>query len=378
MTRWKLVSADSHMSEVAETWDLVQKEYGEKAPRVVWGAGEDLPGPYLYLPGWGSGRDGGGDYESCAMEYIGLFMGGINGFAKRGGFTGPKAAEFRKTFRFEDFPGPWDPEARRKDLDRDGVEFELLYASHLRHVYEVSAKDEPLFHSICRSYNEWILDFASFDPKRFIPLPALSPLSPEGAAQDIRDYVKRGAKGFMTASAVPIGMNYGDPMFDPIWAAAQEADVPIGMHIHSGRWKHPTYHHRRANAMHAEIQTTLGEMIDGGVFQRFPRLKIVSAEYDIGWVAYWVDQIRIRSADPKIAECFDRNIWFTFQDDAVGCAMIPYYGADRFMWANDYPHSITTWPDSQAIVDRVLDGFSDEVKLKVTRQNAIDLYKLDG
>jgi predicted TIM-barrel fold metal-dependent hydrolase len=54
----------------------------------------------------------------------------------------------------------------------------------------------------------------------------------------------------------------------------------------------------------------------------------------------------------------------------------PLYGADRFLWASDYPHGATTWPDSQQIVDQQFEGVSEETKRKVTRQNAIDLYKL--
>ncbi len=388
MPKWKLVSADSHISEVPGTWDLVQSKYGDRAPRVVIDPREGMLGAYVHIPEWRVGRDG-GTYESCAAEYIGLERREINGTLGTGRVlrTGgsERTAEFRNKFRFEDYTGPWDPEARKRDMARDNVEFEVLYASHLRHMYEIGLDDEPFFHAICESYNQWLMDFCSYDPKHFIGLPALSPLNPESAAADIRHYVSMGAKGFMSASAVPVGTSYGDSKFDPIWEAAQEVDVPLGMHIASGRWKVPSYHHsRQAAALQravsnvGEIQTTIGEMIEGGVFERFPRLKIVAAEWDAGWIPYWVSQMRLRAGDTGVVDCFDRNIWFTFQDDRVGSFGSQLYGADRFLWASDYPHSTTTWPDSAAIVDDMFSGVPEDVKLKVTRQNTIDLYKLDA
>jgi hypothetical protein len=71
-----------------------------------------------------------------------------------------------------------------------------------------------------------------------------------------------------------------------------------------------------------------------------------------------------------------RNIWFTFENDRAGVLTTPLYGADLFLWASDYPHGATTWPDSQQIVDQQFEGVSEETKRKVTSQNAVDLYKL--
>ena len=91
---------------------------------------------------------------------------------------------------------------------------------------------------------------------------------------------------------------------------------------------------------------------------------------------------KLKDRDPKAglklapADYFRRNIWFTFENDRAGILTTPLYGADRFLWASDYPHGATTWPDSQQIVDQQFEGVSEETKRKVTRQNAIDLYKL--
>ena len=381
MSDYKLISADSHVNEVAATWEQVRRKYGERAPEIVWNPSEREHGPYLSIRDWETSLEG-KNRESCAMEFVGMVIGGF-GVGSVVGRTSAKAGEFRKNFRFEDWAGPWEPNARLKDMDRDGVEVDILYASHLRHIYGLSIKDEPFFRAIAQSYNDWLMEYCSVAPNRLVGLPVLSILNIDGAVEDLTIYAKQGAKGFMIASSTPIGMNYGESKFNSLWAAAQDADVPLCLHTTTGAWKKAKFHHpiiRTFIRGEGEIQTSLLEMIYGGVFDRFPRLKIVAAEWDIGWVAHMV--AKLKDHDPKTglklapADYFRRNIWFTFENDRAGVLTTPLYGADRFLWASDYPHGATTWPDSQQIVDQQFEGISEETKHKVTRQNAINLYKL--
>jgi predicted TIM-barrel fold metal-dependent hydrolase len=339
---------------------------------------------------------GGGNKESCAGEYMGYVIGGLGTGGTGSGSTpsfnasfigrnSPQALEFRKNFKFEDYPGPGlDPVARLADMDKDDVEVEVLYASHLRHFYELSAEDEPFFHDIAESYNEWLLEFCSQDSRRLVGLPVISVLNPNGAAADIKAYARRGAKGFMMASSVPLGMSYGDSQFDKIWAAATDCDVPLAMHTTTGRFKHPKFYTPSARAFiggQSEVQHSIAEMIYGGVFDRFPELKIVSSEFDIGWVAYSVQ--RIDSLDPRSglklspSEYMRRNVFFTFQNDRVGILTSKYYGEDNFLWASDFPHGVTTWPDSRAIIDIQFKGESEDLKRKIIRDNVAALYKLE-
>ena len=372
----KLVSSDSHVNEVEATWERVQKQYGDRAPRVVWNPAEGEEGPYLVVGG-ASGSLDGTDRESCAMEFFGMVTGGL-ALDPNDSRASEKAREFRKNFRFEDWRGAWDPQARLKDMDHDGVEAEIIYASHLRHFYDISAHDEPFFRAIAQSYNEWLVDFCSYAPKRLNGLPVLSVLNPQGAVEDFEEYAKRGVKGFMIGSSVPFGMSYGDKMFDPLWAAAEEAGLPLHLHISTAKWKRPN---EGIRATQIEIMHSLCEMIYGGVFDRFPKLKIVSAEFAIGWVGFWLEQLRDFPGRHHLElaphEYLDRNIWFTFQDDRAGVLQTPMFGSDRFLWANDFPHRDCTWPDSRAIVDRQFEGISEETKRKIVRENAIGLYELD-
>ena len=188
----------------------------------------------------------------------------------------------------------------------------------------------------------------------------------------------------MMGSSVPVGRSYGEEVFDSLWAEAQDLDVPLAMHTTTGKWKRPTVLNPNVKSLgggYLEVQSTLSEMIYGGVFDRFPRLKIVISEFDIGWVAHMVGKFETFNARLGVklapAEYIRRNVWFTFQDDRAGVLTTPMFGENNFLWSNDYPHGVTTWPDSRAIVERQFEGIGEDVKRKIARQNTIDLYKLD-
>jgi predicted TIM-barrel fold metal-dependent hydrolase len=138
----------------------------------------------------------------------------------------------------------------------------------------------------------------------------------------------------------------------------------------------------------APAQQFLGNLILSGVFDRHPKLKIVCAEFDVGWVAnlvqqvdYWFGRASTFDAERNInrfppSEYFRRNCFFTYQDDRAGVLTTPVYGADNFLWASDFPHGVTTWPYSRETVDRNCEGIDPAVKTKLNRDNTAKLYRL--
>jgi predicted TIM-barrel fold metal-dependent hydrolase len=418
----KWISADSHVCEVPATWERARHTHGELAPKVV---GTDH-GTFLVVEGWtdhpktlrsedrallGSTKVGDRAFvEEITHDYIGLALGKRGQVArltreqwrgKSGSFTTAGSAEaedFMKNFRQEDYPGAGsDPAARLDDQDADNVAAEVLYPSYLCRLYSISATNEPFFRDIAHSYNEWLIAFASHDPKRLIAQPVLSVLNPEGAAEDLRTYAARGVKACAIASSVPLGTSYADPRFDPIWRAAEECDMRLSMHQNTGGFKHLSsnldvlgatdplsgrQNLRQFMGPQLEIIATVSELIYGGVFDRFPSLHIIAGEFDVGWLPH-IYQRRL-TFTPRLglelapSEYLARHFWFTFQDDRAGCLLAPtLFGEDNFMWASDYPHPATTWPNSKADLERQFDGISDDVRAKITYQNAIDVYRLD-
>ena len=129
-------------------------------------------------------------------------------------------------------------------------------------------------------------------------------------------------------------------------------------------------------------------LIFSGVLDRFPRLQIVSAENNCGWLPYYLQRMdrvfdrmgRSGGASMKLrpSDYFRRQMYCTFIDDAVGMAQRHQIGIDNLMWSSDYPHTSSSWPKSQEVVARDLAGAPPEERYKLTRGNAAALYGLES
>ena len=140
-----------------------------------------------------------------------------------------------------------------------------------------------------------------------------------------------------------------------------------------------------ANVIH-EIQRSLTTLICGGVLESFPKLRIVSAENDVGWIPHYMSRIDhgyakygAMQGNPlpmKPSEYVRRQIFATFQEDPVVAATYKLFGSDNYMWGSDFPHSDSTWPDSYKFIERDLAGVPEGVRRKIVFENAAKLYHL--
>ncbi|HXZ84696.1 MAG TPA: amidohydrolase family protein, partial [Myxococcota bacterium] len=127
-------------------------------------------------------------------------------------------------------------------------------------------------------------------------------------------------------------------------------------------------------------------LVFGGVLQRFPALRIVSAENDIGWlphIMYRMDhafekygamlpeRLALRPSD-----YVRRQVWATFQDDAVGAATYGIFGEDNYMWASDFPHTDSTFPESHAWIEKNFQGVPEAIRHKMVYANVARLYRM--
>ena len=132
------------------------------------------------------------------------------------------------------------------------------------------------------------------------------------------------------------------------------------------------------------MQEPIATFIWGAVFERFPKLRIVSVESGVGWLGYLLERMDhvykkhrfwTQSALKKPpSEYFYDHVYATFQEDHVGLKLLEELGEDTVLWASDYPHGDSVWPDSHQIVDRDMAGMDQAVVRKITRDNARRLY----
>jgi predicted TIM-barrel fold metal-dependent hydrolase len=114
---------------------------------------------------------------------------------------------------------------------------------------------------------------------------------------------------------------------------------------------------------------------------------IVSAENDTGWFPHYMYRMdhvyeKFGAMMPerlpqKPSAYVHRQVWATFQDDPVGPANTKFFGADRYMWASDFPHADSTWPNSLEVIEKDFAGVPSEVTRKIIYDNAAELYRID-
>ena len=388
MPEFELISADSHVNEPPEAWARVQKEYGDRAPRVAKDPPAVPKGTWLLIDG----------LPPVGLSHYskGMVVSKNQGISEVEQDKHFETIRFNENFRYEDYPGGWEPAARLRDQDVDGVQAEILFSSAVRQLYSIT--DEPFQRAIFRSYNAWLQEFCSYNPIRLIGLAILSILDIVHTVADIDEYAKRGFRGVQIPTRIR-DSGYYEPKYEPMWAALEETGMIVNVHtsatqgIARKHYEGPRDVEPKKQSLglankQAPAQQFLGNLILSGVFDRHPKLRVVCAEFDVGWVAnlvqqvdYWFGRASTYDAERNINKLapstyFKTNAFFTYQDDRAGVLTTPVFGADNFLWASDYPHGVTTWPNSQATVDRNCAGIDPAVKRKLNRDNVAKLYGL--
>jgi predicted TIM-barrel fold metal-dependent hydrolase len=378
MDERKLVSADSHVNEPGDLWvERIDKAFRERAPHVVDNLPGRQPGSYLVL-------------EDIPPIHLTQGLG-----------AGKKPEElpnfFQQTTYKDARRGGWDPAERLKDMEMDGVEAEVIYTTlGFRQFW---FKDAALQQACFRAYNDWLAEYCSYAPKQLAGLALISLYDIEEAVWELQRCRQIGLKGAMIWASPPEDRPYSAPLYDPFWAAAQDLHMPLSLHAITGmgpesqatramgREIQPVDRYLRAVTGADEVKRTLTVFIFSGVLERFPGLKLVSAENNVGWLPFVIqrwDQAhassRYMQTTPlklRPSEYFHRQVYATFIDDSVGVENRHQIGIDNIMWSSDYPHTASTWPHSQDIIARDFKAAPEEEKWKIVRENVIALYDLD-
>ena len=375
MAEPQLISSDSHVSEPPDLWvERLDIKYRDRAPRVALNP-EGQEGAYFV-------------YEGYPPHNLAIGLGA--------GRTPEELAAFLKTGTYADArPGGWDPAQRLPDMELDGVEAEVLYTTLGFRLFWL--KDAALQRACFRVYNDWLAAYCSYAPRRLKGLALISLYDPKEGAQELERCARLGLKGAMIWCSPPADQPYSSEIYEPFWAAAQDLDMPVSLHAITGMERIPWEYGAEKRAMRQtvtphEIEKSFSILILSGVLERFPRLKIVSAENNCGWLPYYLQRMDRGFArfgpsgtvtpwptklTLKPSEYFRRQMYCTFIDDSFGVASRHWIGVDNVMWSSDYPHTASTWPHSRDIIERDFKDVSEVEKRKIVRENAAQLYGFD-
>lgn len=287
--------------------------------------------------------------------------------------------------------GLTDGARRPDDQDIDGVAAEILYPGWFP---MFSLPNLDLMIALQQNYNNWMHAQYVASKGRLIGLAALPVQQPEAAVAELERVIKLGYKGIVIPSNAPRDRRYSDEDYDPMWALAEEAGLPVAFHVacmsHAPDWlkasasRDPVVQYAGSSAL---IHDTLVELMVRGVCAKFPKLKFVLAEFNAGWIAHWLDKVQqgwarefakdSSSSKPvDVLEIWKRQFFATIEDDTAALGTRKLIGEESLLWGSDYPHTDSTWPCSTAVLNEMFENYSAETRDKITRTNVANLYSL--
>jgi predicted TIM-barrel fold metal-dependent hydrolase len=379
--RPEVIDADGHVVEP----DVIWREYAEPAFRDVL----DCPGGYVQATG----------IQRAYPAMSDLPLGDADDGAGWASAAETEATSWDEESRYKmSRPGGHDPAARLVDMDVDGIDVAVLYPTAMLTWIE----EADIYGAACRAYNNWLHDYCAVAPSRLYPV-ALVPLQDPAAAiaEMERATEHLGAKAVMIRPAPYIGTEkLNHPDYDRFWSAAASLGCPIGVH--------PSPHGDMANCCRLlglaegvanpmegialrqgltnafDLQMAVGYFTLGGICERHPSLRVAFLEGTGGWIVPMLQrfdhQFEIFGSPDQTtppSELFTRQCMVSFDPDEVALSFTAQHlGAERILWASDYPH-----PDAKipGVVDELFDAVEslpDESRRLIVGATARTFYQL--
>ena len=278
MDNYRIISSDNHVYEPADLWtSRIEPKFREQAPRIVH---EEDGGDWWFcggqkLPGVGSGTQTGRRFEEPEKLTV------LN--------------------LFEDVrPGGYIPEEHVKDMDTDGVDVSILYPNVGIQLFQVP--DSELLTAMFRVYNDWLAEFCQTSPKRLKGIAMVNIDDVQVGIKEMERYRKKGFIGAMITAYPPQGRRFGSPEYEPLWAAAQDLEMPLGLHVDTNRsglfgyeedQSGPKDHRILSVATNFDywVRMSLSDIIFSGVFERYPKLQVGAVEYEVAWASHFLDRL---------------------------------------------------------------------------------------
>ena len=338
MTRARnVIDADGHVLEPPDLWlNYLDPKYRDRAPQIVLNQhGKETlqirPGKILPMPEGSGGIATAGAYGARESKKV---------YPKR-------YVDARK--------GGFDPHARIPDMDAEGIDAAFLYPT--LGLFVAGIEDDPeLAAADCRAYNRWLADYCKAYPERLFGNAMLPMASVEMAIDEMRYAVNE--LGFRSGFIRP--NPYGkrtlhDPTLYPLWEEAQKLDFAIAIHCGAASGMDSLGEDRFRGfatghcANHTfEMMAAAMSFLMCGICDKFPRLRVAFLEAGGGWITGWLDRMDrhfddVGFNDTKLttrpSDAFRRQCFISFEPTESSLKLLAdHIGADRILWATDYPH----------------------------------------
>jgi predicted TIM-barrel fold metal-dependent hydrolase len=384
----KVIDVDTHVIEPYDLWTsrISVQKWGDKVPHVVW---DEVAQRDAWVTGGELLR------YACSAAYA--------------GHDQPPPENPRKWSEVN--TAVWEPRERLDLMTRYGIHAAVLYPNVPGFgggkFTSVAGAEGELALLMIQAYNDFLIDYCSADPDRFIPIMAVPFWDVDISIAEMARCAEMGHRGLIFSQRPDLFgcPSLGDRHWDRLWAAAQEMDLPVNFHIGGGETTVqllPPEAGRFANyasvcaLISMENARTLATLIGSGVCHRFPELQIVSVESGVNWIPFLLQGLDWMWKESQVArehpeyellpsDYFRRQMYgcFWYEDGATLAASIEYLGAGRVLYETDFPHptSMSPGPASSALaakdfIAQHLHHLPDDTLRKVLHDNAAGLYKI--
>jgi predicted TIM-barrel fold metal-dependent hydrolase len=365
-----IISVDDHLLEPADLFiDRVPAAMRDSVPQF-----EELDGrPYWRVDG------------------TEIYISGSNGAVGR-----PVNELMQPSLRYDEMrPGVADVHSRIKDMDLNGVWGSLCFPAlpfgFAGRVFS-SMKDPAVGLACVRAYNDWMVDeWCAPYPERLIPCQVPWLADPVVAAEEVRRNAERRVKT-VSFSENPEALGFGSIYsgeWDVFFQACEETDTVVSLHVGSSGVVHRPSSSSPVFAIVALFPlngvTALVDWVFAKIPIKFPRLKIVMSEAGVSWLPMVIERLNRayrqregndywKPQDPHPVDLVRRNFWFTSIEDPSAFRNLDVIGADRVMVEADYPHTDSSWPNTQALLRRDLSHLPEEQVRQICYRTAAEVY----
>src|SRR5436309_623980 len=362
MSRIAVVDADGHVTEPMSLWtDYVEPAYRERARRPVL---DERGRPCMLLDG------------RLVMRHTMLLT------------LGPDydvaAAKFHA--------GGWDPQARLRDMDSEGIDLAVLFPSVAFYLPETS--DPALTAALCRAYNDWLADYCRAAPSRLFGVAMLPLADIDASIHELeRATEKLGFRGAFVRPNPYAGRPIHHPAYERFWERAAALGVPVTVHegrsdgiptLGRDRFENPAMLHVLSHPF--EQMAACAGLILTGLLERHPTLRVAFLESGSAWLPYWLDRMDghletwgklLPAVRMKPSEYFKRQcVISTDPEDGALEATVRLVGDDCGVWASDYPHPDAHFPGAVSESVKKMAGVPEASRHKIFATNALRLYNL--
>ena len=290
----------------------------------------------------------------------------------------------------------WGPDVQIDAMDAEGIDVAILFPTKGLFAHAKEYDDDGLAIAISRAYNDWLGEFSDHDRSRMHGAALVPAQDADAAAEEVRRTKREyGFKAVFLRPNPVRGRNWHDPYYDPLWAACEKEDMAVGFHEgvpcalpvavgerfdgrHEDQWltEHVAAH--SIEQMYACLS-----MINGGVCERFPGLRVAFLEGNCSWVPFWLWRMdehyahRERWVKEKLphrpSEYFKRQCFASVEaDEDVGRYTIDWLGDSNIVFSTDYPHPDSRFPN--AVETLIEQPFPEAAMRKILWDNCARLY----